>query len=142
MEGPARVPVEPRHHLGVLVGAIVVEDDMDQLAGRHRRLDRVEETDELLMAVPLHAAAEHGAVEDIQRREQGSRPVADIVVGHRPGLAGLERQARLRAIQGLDLALFVDRQHDRVARRGQVKPDDGRELGDELGVATALEEDA
>ena len=61
---------------------------MDQLAGRHLRLDRVQETDELLMAVPLHAAADHGAVEDVERREQGGGAVADVVVRHRPSWPG------------------------------------------------------
>ena len=64
---------------------------------------------------------------------------AGIVVGHRAGLAGLERQARLGAVEGLDLALFVDRQHDRMARRRQIEADDVRELGDELGITAALE---
>ena len=40
-------------HLGVLVGGVVVEDDVDHLAGRHRALDRVEEADELLVPVAL-----------------------------------------------------------------------------------------
>jgi hypothetical protein len=38
---------EPGPHLGVLVAAVVVEDDMDDFAGRDRRLDRVQKTDEL-----------------------------------------------------------------------------------------------
>ena len=33
MEGPARAPGEPSEHLGMLVGGVVVEDCMDQLAG-------------------------------------------------------------------------------------------------------------
>src|SRR3954452_1001516 len=55
---------EPGQHLGLLVGGVVVEDDVDDLAGRDRRLDGVEEADELLVPVALHAAAEDGAVED------------------------------------------------------------------------------
>jgi hypothetical protein len=31
---------------------------MDQLAGRNRRLDGIEEADELLMAMPLHTATQ------------------------------------------------------------------------------------
>ena len=38
-------------HLRALVGGIVVEDDMDDLADRNLRLDGVEEADELLMAM-------------------------------------------------------------------------------------------
>ena len=112
---------------------------MDQLAGRHRRLDRIEEADELLVPVALHAAAEHRAVEDVEGGEQRGGAVADIVVGHGPGLAGLERQTRLGAVERLDLAFLVDREHDRMARRRQVEPDNVRELGDEVGIAAALE---
>jgi hypothetical protein len=42
---------------------------MDELAGRDRRLGGVEEAQELLVAVPLHAPAQHHAVEHVQRRE-------------------------------------------------------------------------
>ena len=47
-------PVEPGADLGMLVGGVVVEDDVDHLAGRHLGLDRVQEAHELLMAVALH----------------------------------------------------------------------------------------
>ena len=63
------------------------------------------------MAVTGHAATDHRAVEDVERGEQRGRAVADIVVGHRASLAWLERQAGLGAIERLDLALLVDRQH-------------------------------
>ena len=109
------------------------------LPAGHRGLDRVEEADEFLVTVALHAAAEHRAVQDVERGEQRGGAVADIVVGHRPGLARLERQPRLCAIEGLNLAFLVDREHDRMPRWRHVKPDDVRELGDELGVTAALE---
>jgi len=35
--------VEPGAHLGVLVSGVVVEDDVNGLAGRHSGVDRVEE---------------------------------------------------------------------------------------------------
>jgi hypothetical protein len=44
---------------------------LDQLASRDSALDGVEETDELLLPVLGHAAAQHGAVPDIERGEQG-----------------------------------------------------------------------
>ena len=58
MEDEALVPVEPGADLGMLVGGVVVEDDVDHLAGRHIGLDRVQEAHELLMAVALHVAAD------------------------------------------------------------------------------------
>jgi hypothetical protein len=40
----------------VFVAAVIVEDDVDDLAGRDLGLDGVEEADELLVPVALHAA--------------------------------------------------------------------------------------
>ena len=56
VEGEALVAAEPGAHLGMLVGGVVVEDHMDALAGRDIGLNGVEEADELLVAVALHAA--------------------------------------------------------------------------------------
>lgn len=57
MEGPSPSSVEPGAELQVLVNGVVVQDCVDDLSGQDRRLGRVEETDELLMPVVLHAAA-------------------------------------------------------------------------------------
>jgi hypothetical protein len=73
VKGPARMASKPSKHLGVLVGGIVVENGVDQLAGRHGRLDPVQKPDEFLVAMALHALPDHGAVEHIERREQGGR---------------------------------------------------------------------
>jgi hypothetical protein len=54
----------------MLVDGVVVEDRVDQLAGRHRGLDPVQETDEFLVAMARHALADDRAVEDIECREQ------------------------------------------------------------------------
>src|SRR5688572_23867139 len=67
VEGEARMAAEPGDHLRMLVGGIVVEDDVDELAGRHLCLEGIEEADKLLMTVTLHAAAEDGAVEHVER---------------------------------------------------------------------------
>ena len=50
---------------GEIVGGDVVEDGVDRLAGRDGDLDGVEETDELPVAMTLHATAEHGAIQDV-----------------------------------------------------------------------------
>ena len=58
VEDPARVISQPLPHLRMLVGAIVVENGVDHLAGRDRALDGVKKADELLVGVPWHAAAD------------------------------------------------------------------------------------
>ena len=63
------------------------------------------------MTMPLLAQTEHFAVGSIEGCEQRRRPIPFVVMG--PGLAtsAFERQARLRAIQGLDLTLLIQTQH-------------------------------
>ncbi len=41
--------LEPSPDLGMLVATVIVEDDMDDLAGRDLGLDRVQKPDEFLM---------------------------------------------------------------------------------------------
>ena len=127
---------EPGADLGVLVGGVVVEDGVDQLAGRHVAPRPVEEADELLVPVPLHALADDRAVEHVQRGEQGGGAVADVVVRHGASAALLHRQPRLRPVERLDLGLLVDREHEAVGRRIDIQPDDGAQL---LGEAGSLE---
>jgi hypothetical protein len=50
-------------HFGLLLGGVVVEDGVDELAGKHRRLNSVEEVDESLMPIARHARAEYPAVQ-------------------------------------------------------------------------------
>jgi len=71
VEDPARMADEPGLDLGVLMGRVIVEDGMDQLADGDRALDGIEEADELLMGVLLHAATKHRAVEHVEGGEQG-----------------------------------------------------------------------
>ena len=81
---------------------------MDHFSHRNLRLDRIEEADELLMAVTLHVAADDSAVEDVESREQRGGAVADVVVGRGRGPTCLHQQPRLRAVERLDLALLVN----------------------------------
>ena len=62
-----------------------------------------------------------------------------VIVGHRLAAPRLDRQSGLGAVERLDLALLVDRQHHRMGRRIDIEPDDVGQLGGELGVARALE---
>ena len=53
------------------------------------------------MAMTLHVAADHRAVEHVERGEQRRRAVPFVVVRHGSSAALLERQAGLRAIERL-----------------------------------------
>ena len=139
MEGEAGMAGEPGPDLRMLVGGVVVEDGMDELAGRHLGFDGIEKADEFLMPVALHAAADHLAVEDVESGEEGGGAVALIVVGHGAGTPLLDRQARLGAVESLDLALLVDREHDGMGGRIDIEPDDLAQLvGEGLGSLESL----
>ena len=69
------------------------------------------------MAVPLDAAADDLALDDVEGGEQGGRAMPLVVMGHRAGAPLLHRQARLGPIQGLNLALLIDRQDDGMIGR-------------------------
>lgn len=65
--------------------------------------------------------------------------MARVVVGHGAGTPLLQRQSELGAIEGLGLALLVDREDDRMVRRVHVEADDVVDLGAEGRVGGALE---
>ena len=57
---------------------------------------------------------------------------------HGSGTALLHRQSRLRAVERLNLALFIDGQDNRVRWRIDVEPDDVSQLVDEFGIVGGL----
>ena len=82
---------EPFADFGMFVDSVIVEDRVHQFSGRHLRFDGIEEADELLVPVALHAAADDVAIQHVQCSEQGGGAVAPIVMRHvpqRPRLSG------------------------------------------------------
>jgi hypothetical protein len=66
-----------------------------------------QEADPLLMPVTLLAQTDYFAVQRVESREQRSGAIAFLIVRHGSGPAALQRQSRLRAVQGLNLTLLV-----------------------------------
>src|SRR5271168_4021076 len=139
VECPSRIAFEPSADIGMLMGGVVVDDGVDRLARRNLSFDDIEEADELLMAMALHVAADHRAVEDVHRGEQRRRSVPLIVVCHRSGAALFQRQSGLRAVQRLNLALFVDRQDDSVRGRIDIESYDIAQFVDETRIVGEFE---
>ena len=129
MKHPARMPVEPGAHLGVLVDGVIVDDCVNQFAGRHGGFDPVQETDEFLVAMARHALADDRAVKHIERGKQRGCAVADVIMCHGPSAPLFERQARLSAVERLDLRFLVDRQHQAMRRRVEIEPDHVAQFG-------------
>src|SRR5258708_1465238 len=72
------------------------------------------------MAMALHALANDLALNDVERREQSRDTMALVVMGYGGSAPLFHRQTRLGTIKGLNLALLVDRQDDRVCVRGRL----------------------
>ena len=76
----------------------------------------------LLMAVALHAAAQHRPFQHVKGGKQRGRAMAHIVVGSCRNPPRCKGQAGLGALQRLSLGLLVHREHDRMGGRIDVKP--------------------
>lgn len=116
--------IEPRSGRRVLMDGIVVQVRVDDLAGRARRLNRVEEADELLVPMPLQAAADHLTLWNDQGGIQERGAVALVVVSVRHSLTRLHRQRVMPASERLDLKFLVGGEHDGIG--GQIDVEAGR----------------
>ena len=114
-------PGEPLADLGVLMGAVVVQHDVQVRAGMGGG-DLFEEAQEFLVAVP-GVAGVRGDLPggDLQGGEQGGGAVPHVVVGAPGGQARPQRQHRGGPVQGLDLGLLIHADHHRALRRRQVQ---------------------
>ena len=139
MERSSRVVRKPFEDLGMFVGGIIVDDGVDDFAGRHVPFDGVEKANEFLMPMLLHAASDDRPIKNIQRGKERRRTMALVVMGHRSAFSRLERQARLSAVERLDLAFLVDGDDDSVSRRIHVKANDVFDLLGEFGIAGTFE---
>ncbi len=91
------------------------------------------------MPVLLHVAPDPGSIENVERCKQRGGAVAFVIMGHRSEPPVLERQPRLRAVECLYLALFVEGQHNRVRGWIDIQPDNIMEFVRELRVVRQLE---
>ena len=69
MKVEARVPREPSADLGMLVGGVVIDNQVQVQIRRGPAIDLVEEADELLVPMPAHALADHPSIQHIERGE-------------------------------------------------------------------------
>jgi hypothetical protein len=105
--------VEPFECFGMLVGRIVIDDGMDSLSLGDPGLDGVEEADELLMPMAWHTAADHLAIEDIERGEQGRGAVA---LARQSDCSTAAGQRRPMAYRGSNMTDWQKQRCERNAR--------------------------
>src|SRR4029078_8084326 len=90
-------------------------------------------------AVLRHTSPYYRPIQCIERREQGRRPIALVVVGHGASSAWDEWQARLGSVQRLNLTLLIHRVHHRVLGRVHIQTDDIVQLLQELRISPQLD---
>lgn len=129
----------PPAYGGVLVCRVIVQDQMQIESGRRLRLDLLEEPEKLLVSMAWQAVTDDRSVQHAQRCEERRRAVAFVVVRHRAATAFLHREARLGAVQGLDLALLVYAQDEGMFGRVQVQAHYIRHFLLEVGIPAELE---
>ena len=88
---------QPALDAGVLVGGVVVNDEVDVEVRRHVGVDVFEEAQELLVAMARPSPGEDPAGGDVQDGEEGGGAVADAAVHHALDMAEPEGQEGLGA---------------------------------------------
>jgi hypothetical protein len=136
---PARTLGEPTADQFGLVARRVAHDDVHVEISGHVALDFVEELAELLGAVARHAFADDRSRFHIERGEQRRRAVAFVVVGAPLDLTRPQWPQRLGAVQRLDLALFIDTEHQSPLRRVEAEADNVTHFLNELRIGRKLE---
>ena len=101
--------------------SVVIDDEMQLHRAGILIIEMSEELEELLMTMTTVTLPDDGPFGNVERSEKRCGPMAPIIVCHRTASAALYRQSRLRTIQRLNLALFVDAEHDRLVRRIQIQ---------------------
>ena len=117
----ARIAFLPCFDLRMLVGGVVVADDVNLLVRRDVIGNMLQESEPLLMPVAVHALADDSTVGNIHGGKERCYSVALVVMSHSLTSALLERKPRLSPVKCLDLTLLVTGQYDRMLRRREVK---------------------
>ena len=121
MEVKTGMTLEPGGDSGVLVGRVVVANDVKLELGSHLFIDLSKEGQPLLMAMARGGVGKHLAGKVVQGGKEGHRPMPIVVVGLGANVSLAQRQAGLGALQGLTLALFITAEHQGPIGRIQIE---------------------
>ena len=122
MEVNARMALKPGGDLGVLVGRIIVANDVKLEFGSDLLIDLAQEGQPFLMAMARGGVGEHLAGKIVQGGKEGHRSMPVVVVGLGANVSLAQRQSGLGAFEGLTLALFIAAEH-----QGPNRADRGRD---------------
>jgi hypothetical protein len=123
----------------MLVGRIVIRHQVQLSLRIGRGIDVLQKLDPLLVSMPRHTGVNHNAFRHVECCEQRRGAMAFVIMRHRPQAARVNGQSFLRSIQGLNLTLFIDAEHDRVLGWIQVQADHVDQLLGEVRIVGDLE---
>ena len=121
MEVKPRVAFLPAFDLLVLMGGVIIADDVNLLAGGCITANQVKKSNPFLMPVPVHTSPNDLAIGGVHGREQRGGSVSLVIMGHGLATPFFERQSRLRAIQGMNLTLSVAGEDLGMRRRIEIE---------------------
>jgi len=130
---------QPSAHLGMLVGGVIIDHQVDIQLGGDTGLQAAQERQELLMAMAGLAFGKDGTRSNVECCKERRGAMADVVMGDALDIAQAHGQHRLGAIQGLNLALLIHTKYQGVVGRIQVKANDVPHLLDEERIGGELE---
>ena len=99
----ARMFLYPAFNAGMLMGCVLVDDEVQVEPRRGLTIYLAQEFEELFMAMAIETFSDNGSLKHVERCEKRRRAVANIVVSHGSATPALEGQSGLGAIQSLDL---------------------------------------
>src|SRR6266849_8490147 len=102
---------QPFFDLRVRMRAVVVQDQMHFAPPGDRAIQFGQEVQKFLMSVPWSAMTHYGPVKNIQGSKQCARAMALVVMGLTFRNSGPQWQNGLRAVQCLNLTLFIHAEH-------------------------------
>ena len=121
MEVKTGMTLKPGGDFGVLVGRIVVANDVKLQLGGDFLVDLAQEGEPLLMAMARGGVGKHLAGKIVQGGQEGHRSVAIVVMGPGTDVSLAQRQSGLGAFESLTLALFIAAEHQGLLGRIEVE---------------------
>ena len=121
MQMESGMAFKPRFDLGMLVGRVIVHDQMQVQLWRGLVINQFQKLDPLLMAVTIHAGPNDAPFGHLQSSEQGRGPVAFVVVGHGSQSSLDQGQSGLGSVQRLNRCFLIGAQHQRVFGRVEIQ---------------------
>jgi len=122
----------------VFVSSVIVDDQVNIEFGRYALVQSAQGREKLLMAVSRLAFREDRSGGDIQRSEQSSCSVTNIIMGHTVDVAEAHGQDGLSSIQSLNLVFLIHAEHQCMIRRIEIKPGNVSHLFDEERIVGEL----